>query len=427
MKKRFIPLILLLGAAALGFSANAIKNNVSVVQQAKADEKEIVYFNITSAGAYNDNLIILNVDKELPHSNYNTPVFYNGSYTNFWINYGTESSVYFTWSGHKPLGTTTHHHYRLDAGTVYAETSTTKYVIENDYNFWWAAQSGNTGTYTLVKQESAPSFKIASYKTQNVMNNGFWQLFLNFEKKAEARSQGFYHGTPYYEAEARGEYTMYDWNSDAFACMHGDNSGVLNTDATSGEIWLRIPFKNHTASATGTDNKCRSIWFPRGTLFGGHVAGYSMYLENEVYFDHDGTWFTHEVFSTSTKERVYDPLDAFRTSLKMDDPAFDGDGTGACAALYPAIKSTWNAFSTYQKKAFVNTDYYASAFARLQAWVTANGDVLNGTSYVISANNMAALPISKNKENAIVIVVASMIMISSIGLFMFIKRKKYSK
>ena len=190
---------------------------------------------------------------------------------------------------------------------------------------------------------------------------------------------------------------------------------------------MRIPHGIFTDAADGQDDKCRSFWLPKGTLFGGYNEGYSIYLENDVYFDHDGQHFNYEIYSTSVKDRVYDPLDAFRTSLKMDDASFDGDGTGACVSLYPAIKSTWNAFTAYQKKAFVTTEYYAPAFARLQAWVTANGDALDGTSYVISANNMAALPVSKNKENIIVIVVASMIMISSIGLFMFIKRKKYSK
>ena len=131
MKKRFLPLFLLLGVATLGLSTGFLKNNTSVVHEAKADEKETVYFNITSAGAYNDNLIILNVDKTLPTGNHKMSVFYNGSYNDFWVNYGSETTVYFTWSGHKPVGTTTHHHYRLDAGSVYFEDASIKYVLEH--------------------------------------------------------------------------------------------------------------------------------------------------------------------------------------------------------------------------------------------------------------------------------------------------------
>lgn len=434
MKKRILPLFLILGAAALGVSTSVIKNYTPAVYETKADEKETVYFNVTSKGAYNDNLIILNVDKQLPAgTKTKTSVFYNGSYTDFWINYGTESSIYFTWSGHVPHKTNSYSHFRIDAGTVFYEDASIRYVFENDYNIWWTAQSGGNGNYSMIAQENVPSFKISAYNTQNVMANGFWQLFVQFEKKAEAKSLGFYNGTPYYEADGRDEYTLYDWSSDPFACMHGDNSGVLNTDATEGQIWLRIPFKNHTDSASGTDNKCRSIWFPKGTLFGGWVSGYPMYLENDVYFDHDGQWFSHAVYSTSTKERVYDPLDAFRTSLKMDDATFDGNGTGACKTLYPNIKSTWNGFTTYQKKAFANTDYYAPAFERLQAWATANGDVLNPTSYALNANNTAILPIFNNNQynnRTIEIAIVSVVLVASIGiigLFILIKRKRYNK
>ncbi len=427
MKKRFIPLILLLGVAALGFSANAIKNNVSVVQQAKADEKEIVYFNITSFGAFGESTINLNLDKTLPSTQQKVGVLYNGNYTDFWLNCSGGNSLVLAWSAHYPVGTNHYQHYRLDAGLVYYENATTRYVLEKDFNIWYTCHSGNPASYNLCRQENAKSFRITGFKGYNFNNPGYWHVSFDFEKDATAKSTSTWNGTPFYEAEARGEYTLYDWNAKDASnrCSHGADS--LNTDATSGEWWIRIPYGVFNDATNGQDNKCRSFWLPRGTLFGGHVAGYPIYLENDVYFDFDGQWFTPEMYSTSVNERVYDPLDAFRTSLKMDDPTFDGDGTGACVSLYPAIKSTWNAFSAYQKKAFVTTDYYAPAFARLQAWVTANGDVLNGTSYVISANNMAALPISKNKENTIVIVIASMIMISSIGLFMFIKRKKYSK
>ena len=419
---------LIVGIVALFTSSFAALNGLSeqTYKPAQAAEKEIIYFNINSSGAYNQNIIILNVDVDLPHTNVNLPVLYNGNYTNFWFNYSSETNIWLTWSGHYPLGTTQYQHYRIDAGTVYYENSTTKYVLRHDYNLWWTGHSGGGANIDMVKQENVPSFRITGYDGQRI-DNGYWHMQFTYEKEANAKSINTWNAAPFYESEANDEFTLYDWNTKDVNGNICHGADTLNTSETSGNWYVRIPHGIFTDAADGQDDKCRSFWFPKGTLFGGYNGGYSIYLENDVYFDHDGQHFNYEIYSTSVKDRVYDPLDAFRTSLKMDDPAFDGDGTGACASLYPAIKSTWNAFSTYQKKAFVNTDYYASAFARLQAWVTANGDVLNGTSYVISANNMAALPISKNKENTIVIVVASMIMISSIGLFMFIKRKKYSK
>ncbi len=288
-----------IGIVSLLVSSFAALGGISeqTYKPAKAAEKEIIYFNINSSGAYNQNIIILNVDVDLPHTNVNLPVLYNGNYTNFWFNYSSETNIWLTWSGHCPLGTTQYQHYRIDAGTVYYENSTTKYVLRHDYNLWWTGHSGGGANFDMVKQESVPSFKITGYDGQRI-DNGYWHMQFTYEKEANAKSINTWNAAPFYESEANDEFTLYDWNTKDVNGNICHGADTLNTSETSGIWYVRIPHGIFTDAADGQDGKARSFYYPRGTIFGGFVTGYPIYLENDIYFDYNGYSFVPEVYDS---------------------------------------------------------------------------------------------------------------------------------
>lgn len=94
---------------------------------------------------------------------------------------------------------------------------------------------------------------------------------------------------------------------------------------------------------------------------------------------------------------------------------------------YSTAKSAFNALNTHQRSLFTTNSAYASEWARLSAWAHANGETLNGSNQLGKAAQISPLVVKNNNLNNIaIIIVVSIVAVSAIGCYIFIKKKHES-
>lgn len=111
----------------------------------------------------------------------------------------------------------------------------------------------------------------------------------------------------------------------------------------------------------------------------------------------------------------------------MNDPAYDGDITTAnCASNYSAMKTAYTALTDAQKNVFQYSDDYSAARARLNNWAKANGETFTyGAATPFASARISILPIvSSNGNTVAIIVVISMISVTAIGGYFFLKKER---
>ena len=92
---------------------------------------------------------------------------------------------------------------------------------------------------------------------------------------------------------------------------------------------------------------------------------------------------------------------------------------------YSTAKTAFNALNEHQRSLFTGNAAYLTEWARLSTWASKNGDSLNGSNQLASAPNQQVLKaIQTNSTELVVIMVASIITISAIGGYFFIRRRK---
>ena len=110
------------------------------------------------------------------------------------------------------------------------------------------------------------------------------------------------------------------------------------------------------------------------------------------------------------------------------DPDLDNsDGDGSCEDYYPLANSAYARLFETDKTAFCTENAYADARARLAAWASANGESLNLTTHVLGfSNNGGLLSLIKeeDKNSALIIVIISLVSLTAIGGYFFIRRRK---
>ena len=92
---------------------------------------------------------------------------------------------------------------------------------------------------------------------------------------------------------------------------------------------------------------------------------------------------------------------------------------------YSSAKTAFNALNTHQRSLFTGNSAYTSEWARLSAWATANGESLNGSNQLAANNIINPLAIStEGKSTLIIVLIVSLVGVSIIGGYFFIKKKK---
>lgn len=110
--------------------------------------------------------------------------------------------------------------------------------------------------------------------------------------------------------------------------------------------------------------------------------------------------------------------------MHMDDYNDLSEVTGLCAGAngyFAKAKVVWNAMLDDDKAAFVEN--HGEAWARLQAWANANGDVLDSDLKLVSKSRTSLTALTENNNIAILIIVIASSMTLVAGVIVF-KRKK---
>lgn len=92
---------------------------------------------------------------------------------------------------------------------------------------------------------------------------------------------------------------------------------------------------------------------------------------------------------------------------------------------YSTAKTAFNELNTHQRSLFTTNSAYLTEWTRLSTWASKNGDSLNESNQLASAPNQQALKIIQtNSAELVVIMVASIITLSAVGGYFFIRRRK---
>ena len=126
-------------------------------------------------------------------------------------------------------------------------------------------------------------------------------------------------------------------------------------------------------------------------------------------------------------------LEVFITNnMHMDDyPGTEGqDGPGWCKDgghhYYSTAKAAFNnTLNEHQRALFTSNSAYTAEWARLSAWAVANGDTLDTTTNTLSAPRITGLMnIAGNINTTAIIVIVSMISLTAVGGYFFLRKKK---
>ena len=95
---------------------------------------------------------------------------------------------------------------------------------------------------------------------------------------------------------------------------------------------------------------------------------------------------------------------------------------------YSTAKSAFNNLNTHQRSLFVGNSAYASEFARLSAWASANGESFNSNNQLSQRVNLLNSPIILEKNNSIIVlVILTLVGVAAIGAHIYISKRKSSR
>lgn len=277
--------------------------------KAKAEgEKEIVYFDIkeeTANGLYS---VQFKTSLAFPSlSNHDFAWYVNGEpKTSVAIfDPASPATVNLGWNGEKPAESDSYHHFHIEAGTVLGESDSARYVLKNDYNFWYTMASGGPETWChWVYEHGSLESDFPSFVTGEVPTLTFageiptetsdgaplsriniaekrWDIPLPYQKGDWTGASDPYNGNVFFVDLDGSGYKMLDYASFSGGALNW--YGVFSGQSSGTELGL-IPF-SALGSEDGTLARYASIRIPKGTLMGGFHKGYSFMVEEDAYFD----------------------------------------------------------------------------------------------------------------------------------------------
>ena len=126
-------------------------------------------------------------------------------------------------------------------------------------------------------------------------------------------------------------------------------------------------------------------------------------------------------------------LEAFISEyLHMLDYDDNSEQTGWCKDsdhhYYSSAKAAYNnnnVLNDHQRELFTTNNAYAAEYARLNAWARANGETFNATTHILGAKNVNPLLLNSEHANSVaVIVIISMVSMTAIGGYFFLRKRK---
>lgn len=139
----------------------------------------------------------------------------------------------------------------------------------------------------------------------------------------------------------------------------------------------------------------------------------------------DGSW-SDDMDWVKAHDWIYNTMHVrdIQTSATTD--------TGACKGAngyYQKAKTAYQNFTTAIKTKISQDECFDIARARFSNWATANGETASiaGTTLTVSSNKVLALPTTKESDVSIAIVVISILSLTALGGFFFVKKRKETK
>jgi len=224
-------------------------------------------------------------------------------------------------------------------------------------------------------------------------------------------------------SDGNGKYAFYDISNDKY--ISGSSSNYLVDHSTLSDAgdnaWWTIEFADNLMSVT-LNGSTRVLGYNLGSP---RFSTYASYAASSTTAT-NGT--AHPVLFKMAGSSVKTAVTSFaNTSLKMNDPAYEGDiTTPNCASNYSAMKTAYEALSDAQKNVFQYSDDYAAARARMINWAKANGETFTyGAATPFAAATISILPIiGQNNDAVAIIVIISVVSLTAIGGYFFLRKRK---
>ena len=197
------------------------------------------------------------------------------------------------------------------------------------------------------------------------------------------------------------------------AKTYGSDTGVtLTVGGTSNTI--TSSYANYTKEYTTATNSC-SI----ATTTNKKRA----YIESITVYETKETTVQTDISSSEDCVGLESFIDTYMHMNYVENLGFCKDTEHH---YYSTAKSAFNTLNEHQRSLFTGNCAYASEFARLTAWATANGESLNSSNLLSNSPTMSVLNIinNNNQLSIILLVVVGTISLSAIGGYFYLHRKR---
>ncbi|MDY6276389.1 MAG: hypothetical protein SPL75_02775 [Bacilli bacterium] len=227
----------------------------------------------------------------------------------------------------------------------------------------------------------------------------------------------------------------------AWSQGNSGSNGIAKVQDSSGNImWLYVSKYLDSDTGTAIVNKINTITTDDTfDLFQGvkaiNTTNYASSIGGTAGVDYpaQGTAYLSVMSAdnitihTPEEDHVQTWIDQY---MQMNNPDFDGDGTGACrdSNYYVNAKAALNALETEHagsKASFQSESKYADALERYLKWAKACGDsnpFVGSTIQQSIVNSL--LPISDSNSTTVITIIVSVIGVSALGGFFFLRKRK---
>lgn len=228
-------------------------------------------------------------------------------------------------------------------------------------------------------------------------------------------------------SDGNGKYAFYDITNDKYLAGKTSTSSsnhLYNNDTLSDAgdtAWWTISFADGLMSVVlnGTENRVLGY-----NLSTPRFSTYTNYAANSTTVT-SGT--AHPVLFKMNGSSVKTSVTSFaNTSLKMNDPAYEGDiSTANCASNYAAMKEAYVNLSDAEKNVFQYSSDYANARARLNKWAAANHETFTyGEENPFAASRLPTIIKKENTTLISIIVIISTISLVTLGGYFLLRKRK---
>lgn len=284
-------------------------------------------------------------------------------------------------------------------------------------------------TYNGVTKTKTYQITVTSYRT--VYESGYFVIgTIDYTDDEEIIS------TSSLSTSASGGYSKIDTEYHAWRLGAGSKIGTLTVNSTTSDIRKIVVNAKYYSSDSGTTFT---------------IAGTSNTLTN-TYTDYTKEFNTATnsvaISSVTNGKRVliasitvytYGGVDISTSSDCVGLETFIGNNMhmdytsnlGYCKDnthhYYSTAKTAFNGLNEHQRALFTTNTAYSLEWARLSKWASINGDSLNASNILESNSKIQSTIIKYHDNTSIIVVVVSLLGITALGGFLFIKHRKEEK